>query len=84
MVARISCCHAKSRVHVDLEKIGDNNSATRSEEMRSKINLFFVQQMIKLCTTLSSCGPLSFEFELSGGLDFYNKWRHGSFLTGVV
>jgi hypothetical protein len=41
MVARISCCHAKSRVHVDLEKIGDNNSATRSEEMRSKINLFF-------------------------------------------
>ena len=83
MVARISCCHAKSRVHVDLEKIGDNNSATRSEEMRSKINLFFVQQMILSCVQLyPAAGPLS--FELSGGLDFYNKWRHGSFLTGVI
>jgi hypothetical protein len=43
-----------------------------------------MQQMIfKCCVQLYlAAGPLS--FELSGGLDFYNKWRHGSFLTGVV
>jgi hypothetical protein len=71
MVARISCCHAKSRVHVDLEKIGDNNSATRSEEMRSKINLFFdATDDFKCCVQLyPAAGPLSFE-----SLSFREDW----------